>query len=178
MKAKEKLMQYGLPALTDNELLEVLKYKKPIEDFYSSPEYRAAKELVRRKEIPTKQKINSSKASAEIFSFLEDNTEEQFWAMFLKRNGTLITYEMITAGAATSCLVDVQKIIRRAIDHKAQNLIICHNHPSGELKPSSADDNMTIKVKNAAALFDMQVIDSLIIGKGGNYFSYAEEGKM
>lgn len=178
MKAKEKLMQYGLPALTDNELLEVLKYKKPIDDFYQSPEYRAAKELVRRKEIPTKQKINSSKASAEIFSFLEDNTEEQFWAMFLKRNGTLITYEMITAGAATSCLVDVQKIIRRAIDHKAQNLIICHNHPSGELRPSSADDNMTIKVKNAAALFDMQVIDSLIIGKGGNYFSYAEEGKM
>jgi DNA repair protein RadC len=178
MKAKEKLMQYGLPALTDNELLEVLKYKKPIDDFYQSPEYRAAKELVRRKEIPTKQKINSSKASAEIFSFLEDNTEEQFWAMFLKRNGTLISYEMITAGAATSCLVDVQKIIRRAIDHKAQNLILCHNHPSGELRPSSADDNMTIKVKNAAALFDMQVIDSLIIGKGGNYFSYAEEGKM
>ena len=106
MKAKEKLMQYGLPALTDNELLEVLKYKKPIEEYYQSPEFKAAKELVRRYEKPENIVITSSKKAAEILSFLEHENEEYFWAIYLNKRNSVIKYEFISKGSATQTVVD------------------------------------------------------------------------
>jgi DNA repair protein RadC len=175
MKAKEKLMQYGLPALTDNELLEVLKYKKPIEEYYQSPEFKAAKELVRRYEKPENIVITSSKKAAEILSFLEHENEEYFWAIYLNKRNSVIKYEFISKGSATQTVVDTQKIYRRALELKSQAIIIAHNHPSGNVNPSQADINITKEIKAGAALLQIQLLDHTIIANG-KYFSFADEG--
>ena len=139
MKAKEKLQMYGLPALTDNELLEVLKFKSTIQDYYTSPEFKAAKELVRRYERPETFCITKSKDAAELLSFLEHESEEQFWCIFLNRRNAVLKYEFISKGDAAGIIVDVQKIYRRALELKAQGIIIAHHHQSGNTQPSEAD---------------------------------------
>jgi len=84
-QAREKLAQYGLPAMSDNELLTILKFKGTISDYYFSAEFKAAKELVRRYEKPEAKKITSSKDAAEILNFLAHETEENFYCIFLNR---------------------------------------------------------------------------------------------
>jgi len=175
--AKEKLTQYGLPALTNNELLDVVKFKGSIEEYYSSQFYKASKELVRRFEAPERVKISSSKDAANILSFLETETEEQFWAIYMNRNNKVITTEFISKGDSTGTLCNLQLITRRALELKAQGLILSHNHPSGNLQPSDADKKMTDKTKQALALFTINLFDHIIITNCG-HFSFANEGMI
>lgn len=175
MKAKEKLQMYGLPALTDNELLEVLKFKSTIQDYYTSPEFKAAKELVRRYEKPETFCIMSSKNVAELLSFLEHESEEQFWCIFLNRRNAVLKYEFISKGDAVSTVVDFQKIYRRALELKAQGIIIAHNHPTGDTRPSENDKRLTNNVKEGAKLLSIQLLDHVIIGNQ-SYFSFVDEG--
>lgn len=175
MKAKEKLNQYGLPAMTNNELLEVLKFKGNISDYYLSSEYKAAKELIRRFEKPEQVKIVNSQDAAKILSFLETETEEQFWAIYLNRANKVLTTEFISKGDATSTTCNLQMITRRALELKAQGVILSHNHPSGSLRPSDADNYITKKTKEALALFSINLFDHVIITNNG-HFSFANEG--
>ena len=177
MKAKEKLIQYGLPAMTDNELLEILKFKKGLPEYYQSPEFRAAKELVRRYEKPEAVKIKSSKDAANVLTFLENETEENFYCIYLNRANKVITTEFISKGTATATIVNAQQIARRALELKAQAVVLSHNHPSGNLNPSDADVKITKTIKESLKLFEIQTLDHVIISNEG-FYSLSDNGLM
>jgi DNA repair protein RadC len=172
----EKISQYGLAALSDNELLTAIGSKKSLSDYFESYEFKAAKELIRRRETPENIKVNSSRSAAQNLSFIEDLDHEQFWCIYLNRRNTVLKTEFVNKGSATASVVNVQGLIRRALELNAQALIIAHNHPSGETKPSNEDVTLTKKIKECAKLFDIQLLDSMIITTNGNYFSFADEG--
>ncbi len=176
-QAREKLAQYGLPAMSDNELLTILKFKGTISDYYFSAEFKAAKELVRRYEKPEAKKITSSKDAAEILNFLAHETEENFYCIFLNRANKVITTEFISKGTATGTAVNAQQIARRALELKAQAVVLSHNHPSGNLNPSDADVKVTKIIKDALKLFEIQTLDHVIISNEG-YYSFSDNGLM
>ncbi len=141
----------------------------------------AALELARRRpqsESPERRFLKTSKDAYEILRFrLEDLREEQCWVLFLNRaNGELCT-ERISSGGLTGTVVDVRVIFRRALELGATGIILSHNHPSGNLQPSQADDEITRKARMAGDSLDIRVLDHLIISDRG-YYSYADEGRM
>jgi DNA repair protein RadC len=75
----------------------------------------------------------------------------------------------------TGTVADPRIILRKALEEDAVSIILCHNHPSGSLKPSRADEELTLKIKEAARYFDIKVLDHLIVSEDG-YFSFADEG--
>jgi len=72
-------------------------------------------------------------------------------------------------------VADPRIILKKALEHNAVNIVLCHNHPSGSLKPSRADEALTRKIKEAALLLDMTVVDHIIVSEDG-YYSFADEG--
>lgn len=139
----------------------------------------AALEIGRRRtseEIEIKQKITSSKVAYDIIkSKLSDLPHEEFWVLFLSRSNSVIKTECISKGGVSGTVVDVRLILKPAIENLASGIILTHNHPSGNLKPSHEDIHLTKKVKEAAKLVDIMVQDHLIIADQ-NYFSFADEG--
>lgn len=139
----------------------------------------AALEIGRRRtfeEVEIKQKITSSKIAYDIIkSKLSDLPHEEFWVLFLSRSNSVIKAECISKGGVSGTIVDVRLILKPAIENLASGIILTHNHPSGNLKPSNEDIHLTKKVKDAAKLIDIMVQDHLIIADQ-NYFSFADEG--
>lgn len=177
----EKATTYGLKSLTNLELANLLNYKGSMDEFFISQFYKASKELIRRQEVKEVIKIKSAHDSYNIFSHLEGLNHEQFWCVYLKRNNAIIKDEFISKGGTAGTVVDIKLIFKTAINLNASGLVLCHNHPSGELRPSSADISITKQLKEAAKLIDVNVIDHLIIGNGQTltkYYSFAEEGMI
>lgn len=139
----------------------------------------AALEIGRRRTDETneeKVKITSSKVAYDILkSKLSDLPHEEFWVLFLNRQNSVIKTECISRGGVSGTVVDVRLILKPAIEHLASGIILSHNHPSGNLKPSNEDIHLTKKVKEAAKLVDITLMDHLIIGEQ-SYFSFADEG--
>lgn len=102
---------------------------------------------------------------------------EEFWVMYLNHGAHLIREIRIGQGGVAATLVDVKIIIRHALDLSASYMILFHNHPSGTLKPSRNDDDLTEKIKKAADLFGIKVNDHIIITDGG-YYSYSDQGRI
>ncbi len=142
--------------------------------FHEVGEARTTYKKLSNNEAP---KITNSGDSVNIFRPLFEemqDTREQFRVMFLNRSNRVICTELIGQGSAVGTVVDVQAIIRTAILTNAQALILCHNHPSGETRPSEADKTITHRVKEAAKLMDIALLDHVILGI--SYFSFADEG--
>jgi DNA repair protein RadC len=139
----------------------------------------AALEIGRRRTDTSneeKVKITSSiNAYSVINSKLSDLPHEEFWVIFLTRSNTVIKTECISRGGISGTVVDLRLILKPAIECLASGIILSHNHPSGNLKPSLEDINLTKKIKEAARLMDISVQDHLIVGDQ-NYFSFADEG--
>lgn len=173
----EKAMTYGLKALSNEELANFVGYKGNLDELFGSQFFKAAKELVRRNEVKDIVKIKSSQDSYNLFSHLEGLNHEQFWCVYLKRNNAIIKDEFISKGGGSSTVVDTKIVLKTAINLNASGIILCHNHPSGEIRPSSADVQFTKQIKAAAELIDLMVFDHLIIGNG-NFYSFADEGMM
>lgn len=108
---------------------------------------------------------------------LERLPHEEFWVIYLSQAGRVIREVNISRGGLASTVVDPKIIMRGALESYAAALILVHNHPSGSLKPSLQDDNLTKKIVDAAALFDIRVNDHLIVTDAG-YYSYCDEGRM
>jgi len=85
--------------------------------------------------------------------------------------------EFISKGGITATVADPRVILKKALEEDAVSIILCHNHPSGNLKPSSADQQLTKKIKEAAAYFDIKLLDHIIVSDEG-YFSFADEGLL
>lgn len=139
----------------------------------------AALEIGRRRtDIGLEEKIkvtSSQTAYNAIKSKLSDLPHEEFWVIFLSRNNNVIKTDCISKGGVNGTVVDTRLIFKPAIECLASAIILAHNHPSGNLKPSQEDIHLTKKVKEAARLIDMTVQDHLIIGDQA-YFSFADEG--
>ncbi len=139
----------------------------------------AALELGRRRkesEIAKREKIITSKDVFEIMksSFL-DLPHEEFWMLILNRANGVIKKELISRGGVTGTVVDTKIIFKTAIEHYANSIILCHNHPSGNLKPSDADIKITRNIKEAGKIMEIPLADHLIITDNG-YYSFADEG--
>ena len=176
---RSKIKQYGLMAMTDAELVDVLKFKGSTEDYYQSAEYLVSKELVRRRNDVYNpiEKIISSMDIFKKMTFLQNEECESFWAIYINRANRVISTEFLCKGHSHAVVVDVVGVVKSAINLRASSIVVCHNHPSGNLKPSPEDVKITKQVREAAKLFDMSLIDHVIIGYGNaGYFSFADEG--
>lgn len=138
----------------------------------------AALELGRRRQAaaPTpKMHIHSSgEAAALLQPRLADLRHEVFAVLFLSQSNSINHYEEISSGGIAGTVADPKIIMKKALEHEAVKMILCHNHPSGNLKPSPEDIALTKKLSEAARLLDMRVLDHLIVSVGG-YFSFADE---
>lgn len=139
----------------------------------------AALELGRRRQgslLLKRTVVNASNDIAEYLrSALKDYRHEVFAVIFLNRANKVKHFEIISEGGITGTIADPRIILKKALDEDAVSLILCHNHPSGSLKPSRADEELTIKIKEAAKYFDIRVIDHIIVSESG-YYSFADEG--
>lgn len=108
---------------------------------------------------------------------LESQPQEEFWVLFLSRNNSIKCAERVGVGGTSATVVDPKIVFKKAIDNLADGLILVHNHPSGNRRPSAQDDEITRKIRDGGRLLGMQVLDHLIIVAGG-YFSYSDEGRM
>lgn len=140
----------------------------------------AALELGRRRQA-TEVKRSVIQSSADIAHYLQaqlaDKNHEVFLVAYLNRSNKIVHTEIISEGGITGTVADPRMILKKAIEHHAVNMVLCHNHPSGNLKPSKADELLTQKIKEAARLLDMTVLDHVIVSEEG-YYSFADEGLL
>lgn len=140
-------------------------------------------ELVYKTTVKPSQrpKINSVKDCYELLKELwNENTiemQEEFKVMLLNRGNKVIGVYDASSGGLTGTVADPRLILAAAIKSLAVSIILSHNHPSGNLKPSRADEELTQKIKAAAAYHDIRVIDHMIITSEG-YYSFADEGLL
>lgn len=141
----------------------------------------AAFELGRRRRassVEEKMRICSVDDVIELMqSRLADASHEQFWTIFLNTSSCILHTQCIGTGSLDKTVVDVQRIIRKALDLGATKLILCHNHPSGNLHPSGDDIKLTIRIRDASLLFDIKLVDHLII-HGSECYSFLTEGML
>jgi DNA repair protein RadC len=140
----------------------------------------AALELGRRR-ISTQQNIVSIGHSEDIFKLMQgillDLVHEEFWVLYLNRANKIIRKFKLSQGGISGTVIDVRLVLKAALENNASSIILCHNHPSGNTSPSEADKKITHKLKEAASLLDIQVLDHIIIGEN-KYFSFADNGLM
>lgn len=141
----------------------------------------AAMELGRRRrseEALENVKVTSSNSVFEVLQpILGDLAHEEFWILYLNNANKIIEQFQISKGGITGTLVDVRITLRKALELGAVSLILAHNHPSGNLNPSDADKQLTLKLKTAAESIDIKILDHLIVTEK-SYFSFADEGLM
>jgi DNA repair protein RadC len=141
----------------------------------------AALELGRRRklaEVPDVIQIRSSKDVADIFQpLLSDLLHEEFWILFLNRSNKVINRMKLSQGGISGTVTDVRMVMKKAIEYLASGIIVCHNHPSGNLNPSESDSKITQKIKEAGNLMDIQLLDHLIISEK-DYYSFADNGLL
>ena len=140
----------------------------------------AAFEIYRRKckEELSQTTINSAEAVAKFLGpTLADLDHEVFYVLYLNRNHELKMAKQLFEGGVNATVIDTRIIFKEAVQLLASSIILVHNHPSGNLKPSQADRNITQKCKEAGKLFDIPVLDHVIISSRG-YYSFANSGEM
>ena len=138
----------------------------------------AALELGRRRRGEEAQKITKINSSKNVFELLQPKMgelpHEEFWIVFLNNSNAVLQAGQLSKGGITGTLVDVRLVLKQALELGAVGLILAHNHPSGTLKPSEADRQITKKLKVASEALDIKVLDHVIITQK-EYFSFADE---
>lgn len=141
----------------------------------------AASELGKRRkeeEVKEREAILSSRDVYRYFHPLMcDLPTEEFWVLLLNQACKVIDRVRISAGGLASTAVDVRCILREALLKRAVAMALCHNHPSGSLRPSKEDDSLTEQVNKAAKVMNIRLIDHVIL-TDGNFYSYADEGRI
>ncbi len=121
------------------------------------------------------------KSSIDIYNIMRIKLErleyEEFWVLYLSRSNRIIYEECMSKGGVSGTITDIRLILKRALELLASGIILVHNHPSGNLRPSPDDDRITTKTKEAAKLLDINVLDHLIITPT-SYFSYNDNGRL
>lgn len=142
---------------------------------------KAAFELNRRLSLEEGQqliKISSSNDAYKILvPYLGHLKVEQFWVLLLNQANKVLAKHNISQGGITATVVDPKIVFQIALKENATSIILAHNHPSGNLKPSQADISLTEKLKKAGEFLDLKVLDHLIVTQS-DYYSFADEGKL
>lgn len=141
----------------------------------------AALELGRRRrltEASERPSVTSSVSAYELIrSKLADLPHEEFWLIMLDRGNRLLGLHHISSGGLHGTVADPKLIFKAALERRASSLLLCHNHPSGQLRPSEEDIKLTRKLVDGARLLDLTVQDHLIVGATG-YYSFADNGML
>lgn len=141
----------------------------------------AALELGRRRQTTNFLNKTFIKSSTELAEFLQaklkDYSYEIFGVVYLNKSNKINHFEIISKGGITSTVVDPRILFKKAFEVEATSIVLCHNHPSGSLRPSRQDEDLTNKIKEAGKYLDIQVLDHLIVSDEG-YFSFADEGLL
>lgn len=141
----------------------------------------AVMELVRRYNKEQVGKRMRIRQSTDIYDVMHPEIgnlpHEEVWALYLNRRNEIISKERITSGSSVASVFDIKKIIRQAILRKAESVVMCHNHPSGNLVPSIQDDQITRMLKDACVTMDLRMLDHVIVTPSG-FYSYNDNGKL
>lgn len=141
----------------------------------------AALEIGKRKaqqEISEKKVISSSRDAFQILHpNLSDLQTEEFWVVFLNQGNKVLKVIKLSQGGITGSVVDVRILMKAALDCFATGIIVAHNHPSGNLKPSQEDINVTKQIAKSGELLSIKLLDHLIINQN-SYYSFADEGML
>ena len=127
-----------------------------------------------------KTKITTSESASNVirkFYFDDINIYESFFILLLNRANNTTGFAKISQGGTAGTVVDIKIIAKYAVDSLSPNVIICHNHPSGNKQPSDADLNITRKIKDALLLLDIKLIDHIIITEN-DFYSFADNGNL
>lgn len=139
----------------------------------------AAMELGRRRSGSLQVEKTAIKSSETVFKFfhplLGDLEHEEFWLLMLNRANRVIGRFKVSQGGLSGTVIDTRIILKKALDNLASSIIVCHNHPSGNKQPSDADVKITEKLKKAAEILEIKLLDHIIIADK-SYFSFADEG--
>lgn len=141
----------------------------------------AALELGRRRKVDdilNKKKITTSHEVYEYFQpIMGDISHEEFWILMLNRANKIIERQKISQGGMAGTVIDVKIVFRKALEAKASSIILCHNHPSGNISPSKSDIEITKKLYNAGKTMDISILDHIIL-TDHDYFSFADKGMI
>ena len=141
----------------------------------------AALELGKRRKISEtleRKKITSSRDLFDLFEpLLVDLPHEEFWIGLLNGANKVIETRCLTQGGTKQTVVDIPMLLKMALEKSAQTVVVAHNHPSGQNRPSHEDEQITRKIKTGCEAIGIAFIDHIIIARG-QYFSFADEGKM
>lgn len=140
----------------------------------------AAVELYTRKKARNnlREIIHSSTDVYRIMQPIMVNQEvEELWAIYMNMASRIVKMKRISVGGIAQTLVDIRILLKAALLCNAVAMTICHNHPSGNVRPSSADDQLTEKISKACKTMDIRFLDHLIIADD-TYYSYADEGRL
>lgn len=174
-------------AATSNNLSELGKRSvKDLKKFKGIGEAKAvsivaALELGRRRkegDTLSRKRITSSSSVYELLHpIIGDLPHEEFWVVYLNNSNKILDKQQLSKGGITGTLVDVRLVLKTALELNAVGIILAHNHPSGTLKPSKSDMQLTQKLKGAAASLDVKVLDHIIVTEKA-YFSFADDGLL
>lgn len=164
----QELSKYNLEELTGFKGIGKAKAVSIISALELGRRYRST-EAVNRK------KITSSKDAFEtIYSYLSDSNYEEFYIILLNRANEIIGTHRISEGGTSGTVVDPKKVFKLALLKNASGIILCHNHPSGNLYPSQQDKTITSKIKKSAELMELSLLDHIIVGNN-SYYSFTDE---
>lgn len=139
----------------------------------------AALEIGRRREsggLHEKTIIRTSKDIAHFLkATLKDFSYEIFIAVYLNKANKVLTHKIISTGGLSETVADPRIILKTALEEDATGIVLCHNHPSGNLQPSFADEQLTQRIKQAAAVMNIKIMDHIIVSNEG-YYSFADDG--
>ena len=138
----------------------------------------ASLELGRRRRLETALEIPKISTSSDAFELVQpiigDLNHEEFWVIYLNNANKVLGKKQLGKGGFTGTVVDIRVLYKNALEISATSIILSHNHPSGKLKPSQSDLDLTLKIKEAGRVLDIQVLDHLIVA-GNLYLSFADE---
>lgn len=141
----------------------------------------AALELGRRRKEAETVKREKIVTSNDVFELMQpllvDLPHEEFWLLMLSRGNMVVKKQLISRGGIAGTVVDTRIIFKTAVENYASSIIICHNHPSGNLQPSVEDIRITKQVKDAGKIMELPLLDHLIITDNG-FYSFADEGVL
>ena len=141
----------------------------------------AACELGKRRQMEKPEERPDLGTATKIYNHmhpvLQDCDVEEFWLLLMNQNNRLIKKVRISHGGITEVSVDIRIIMREAVLANATIIAVCHNHPSGNLRPSTADNDLTNQLQRACQLMRIHFMDHVIL-TDGNYFSYRETGRL
>lgn len=174
-KSHQNLLELGRLSLTDIKHIKGIGEKKAV-TLMASLELGKRRQLASALERP---KILSSTDSFNLLSpYLLDKTVEEFYVIFMNAGNYLITIEPISNGGITATVVDARIIFKKALEYAGvTQLIVAHNHPSGNLIPSETDKRLTDKIKEGGKLLDIRLLDHLIIASN-SFYSFSDNGLL